>query len=75
MKPITYSELMKEIDKYERKANNKRFITKQQYVFAIKARKKKMTWPDIMRLWNRAGWEKIHPITLSKLISQKCIKD
>lgn len=72
---ITFSELMKEVSKYVRVPNNKKYITSQQYKFLKAALEKKMTWPDIMKLWKKAGWPSAHYTSLSRMVKNKVIKD
>jgi len=72
---ITYSELMKEVSKYQRVPNNKKYITTKQYKFVKAAKAKNMKWTEVIKLWKKAGWPPIHYTTLSKLVKYKVIKD
>lgn len=70
---ITYSELMKEVDKYESPYQRGRIFTKEQDDFIRKARQKKMGCRQMKVLWERC-WDKIGRESLSKRIIELKLK-
>ena len=68
---ITYSELMKNLDKFriERKSSND--LTKDQAAFLIKCRELKnknpVSWVNIAELWQQLGWGKISENSMRRL--------
>lgn len=61
---ITYAELMKELDKHRTMYKSK--LTKEQENFILKCRDNEspVTYPVMVKLWERTGWGKIGTTTL-----------
>lgn len=58
MKPITYSELMKEVEKLRNKSVRRLNFTKEQREFILSCRDKKpqVSFKNMCVLWEKAGW-------------------
>lgn len=66
---ITYSELMRELEEYEKPITNKRIFTKEQDMFLRKAREKGVSVREIQRFWGQC-WDGICRDTLRRRIKE-----
>ena len=70
MTKISYSELMKELERYTPPKNGRRTFTKEQDKFLIAAVKKNMGTRIIKEWWERAGWTSISRETISRRLRE-----
>lgn len=71
---ITFGELMNEVSKYKAISPKRFLMNEQQHKFITAARNKKMDWKTIMKLWVKAGWDKVDKNTIRVALNREILK-